>query len=502
VYTSDSLKPILSHLSTKVMNIIANVTHIEDLHYLLEFLAAWEKRPLSLTPMAHQWCSTLSKVAGSWGEPTGMRGLLQPLRLKLQDPTCGVSYNIEEAFSKVGRYWEFLHSGNTFHRACRHLQNLTGPTLPPYVDLLHAILEIGFRLVTPDVNPDINHTLHHTRVFEIAFSSSHDEVVADTVSMWITGYNCSYPGSSIYYLAKRMERGTPFPPRLRRVCIHAIERIWNSPDFEASGLEIFHLLNHLNVGVDDIGESDRWVSLLVDVTCLPAGLESLSSHYWHLLDRLVLDENIVFRPQYLEVMRLLEKSEDWEKLEVWMMVIWISLAYSEDPFTMDEVKQVTLKLLSQRASALLRFEDLRVRGSVEPSQKAELQWICDGVRAKQLPSESTPLPYVSILPVHIPSDATAFIASVSRLTSSRLFHFLLRETTPSEMVYRIDREPMCEVGMCFCFLEYTEGQSMILRKVTSEFETNLPHDTLPDFVVSVGTKESQEEDCFRRISLC
>jgi hypothetical protein len=504
VYTSDSLKPILSHLSTKVMNIIANGTHIEDLHYLLEFLAAWEKRPLSLTPMAHQWCSTLSKVAGSWGEPTGMRGLLQPLRLKLQDPTCGVPYNIEEAFSKVGRYWEFLHSGNTFHRACRHLQNLSGPTLPPYVDLLHAILEIGFRLVTPDVNPDINHTLHHTRVFEIAFSSSHDEVVADTVSMWITGYNCSYPGSSIYYLAKRMERGTPFPPRLRRVCIHAIERIWNSPDFEASGLEIFHLLNRLNVGVDDIGESDRWVSLLVDVTCLPAGLESLSSHYWHLLDRLVLDENIVFRPQYLEVMRLLEKSEDWEKLEVWMMVIWISLAYSEDPFTMDEVKQVTLKLLSQRALALLRFEDLRVRESVDSSQKAELQWICDGVRAKQWPSESTTLLYVSILPalcipllmppLSLPQSADS--RPVGRSTSFYGRRHLLKWFIVSIV------SQCAKLGCVFCFLEYTEGQSMILRKVTSEFKTNLPHDTLPDFVVSVGTKESHEEDRFRRISLC
>ena len=489
------------------MNVIANGTHIEDLHYLLEFLAVWEKRPLSLIPMAYQWCSTLSEVAGSWGEPTGVRGLLEPPRLELHGPTYWGSYNIqfaEKEFSKVGRYWESLHSGNTFHRACRHLQDLNGPILLPYVDLLHTILEIGFRLVTPDDNPDLNHTPHHTRVLEIAFSSSDDEVVADAVSIWIASSRWSPPGSYIYYLAKRMERGTPFSPRLRRVCIHAIERIWNYPDFEASGLEISHLLNRLNVGVDDIVESGRWMSLLVEVTCLPAALESLSSHHWHLLDRLVMDGRILYRQLYLEVMRLLEKSEDWEKLEVWMVVIWMSVSSLARRPVMDEAKQVTLKLVSQRTSALLRFEDLCVRRSVDWLSVDELQWICDGVRAKQLLSESAPLPYVSILPARcisllmpplsLPQSADSRPVGCSTSFYGR--RHLLKWFIVSIVSQR------AKLGCVFCFLEYTEEQSMILRKVTSEFETNLSHDTFSDFVVSVGTKESHEEDCFRRISLC
>jgi hypothetical protein len=125
-----------------------------------------------------------------------------------------------------------------------------------------------------------------------------------------------------------MERGTPFSPRLRRVSIHAIE--YASGTLRSSrhqDSETVHLLNRLNVDVDDMVERDRWVRLLVDVICLPTGLESLSSHYWHLLGELALDTNIVdFRCRVLEVMRLLEKSEDWEKLEVWMMVLWSSLA--------------------------------------------------------------------------------------------------------------------------------------------------------------------------------
>lgn len=171
---------------------------------------------------------------------------------------------------------------------------------------------------------------------------------------------------------------------------------------------------------------------------------------------------------------------------------------------MDEAKQVTLKLVSQRTSALLRFEDLCVRRSVDWLSVDELQWICDGVRAKQLLSESAPLPYVSILPARcisllmpplsLPQSADSRPVGCSTSFYGR--RHLLKWFIVSIVSQR------AKLGCVFCFLEYTEEQSMILRKVTSEFETNLSHDTFSDFVVSVGTKESHEEDCFRRISLC
>ena len=77
----DSLETILSHLSTRVMNVIANGRCLQHLVYLLEFLAAWEERPTYLTPMAHQWCSAISE-AGVVLVRQGQTGTNQPTSLQ------------------------------------------------------------------------------------------------------------------------------------------------------------------------------------------------------------------------------------------------------------------------------------------------------------------------------------------------------------------------------------------------------------------------------------
>ena len=474
MYTSDSLETILSHLFTRVTNVLANGGYLLDLHYLLEFLAAWEKRPECLTPMAYQWCSAASEVAGrdGWGELFGMGGL-ESLRFELQASTLGeVPYHLwffENEISKVGHRWDFLRLDDTSNRACGHSQDLTGLTTYPYVGLLYAILEIGFRLVTPSRDQQfLKHTSHHIQVFEIAFSSIYDGVVADAVSIWIAGLRIFPPCSCIYYITKRMERGTPFSPRLRRVSIQAIEHTYISLELETSVSETVRLLNHLDVSVVDIKDEGAWVRLLVGVICLPAGQTSLSSHYWHLLGRLAVDKRIHSDLlSLLKVMRLLEKAGNWEKLEIWMVVLWMSVGFSTSPSMMEEIEQVTLKLVSQRASALPRFEDLCVQKSVYPSHQAEFQRTCDQARAEQLPSESPPRRYVSIPPARCLSVLMPplFFASVGRLTSSRSFYFLWWETTPSERVCRVGRGLMYKVEMFF--LEHTE-EFMISRKVTSE----------------------------------
>jgi hypothetical protein len=83
-------------------------------------------------------------------------------------------------------------------------------------------------------------------VFELAFSSSDDEVIADAVSVWIVGGDPAPPGSFAGYFAKRMERSRSFSPRLRQVTIRAIESIKYNV-LEVSGLETIRLLNRLNV---------------------------------------------------------------------------------------------------------------------------------------------------------------------------------------------------------------------------------------------------------------
>jgi hypothetical protein len=413
VYTSDSLETIFSHLSTRVVNAIAGGNCLQDLRHLLEFLAAWEKRPGCLTPMAYQWCSAISEAAerlewDGWSTPSLERKMLLQLRVG----PLGSVYDILDArrfaeggFSKVGCHCDIFRSDDASHRPHGPPQDLS---LDYYANLLPVALEIGFRLVTSSIDQPVlylNHTPHHDRMFDFVFSSDDDEVIADAVSTWIVDGDRAPPGSCVHYLAGRAGSDDPLSARLRRVTIHTIERIQHS-ELEVSGSEIIYLLNRLDVNVGDMMKERVWVQLLVRVIYLPAGLEGLSSHYWCLLAKLSLVADFSWIPGScsMEVMRSLKIAEDWERLEVWMVVVWQSVLEPASMCPGGNIERVTLELLLRRASAVPRFERLCVHGSLYSADRKELQHICDGVRAgaeQLLPAP--PPPYVSVHPSQHPS---------------------------------------------------------------------------------------------------
>jgi hypothetical protein len=384
------------------MKVIADGNGLQHLNFLLEFLAAWEKRPPSLTPIAYEWCSALSEAAGrlGLGEPPVDLPLgpqpgdrYRPQDLARSGPLSEIA---EGEFSHVGPGCDPIRVDGTPNHTHRHPQD---PIPFRYGTLLSTILEIGFRIVGPGHDSSalhLHHTPHHDRMFETAFSSDDDEVVADAVSIWIVGSDHPPPGSLARYLAKRVERSTPFSPRLRQMSIRVIERTWHG-ELEMAGLETVRLLNRLDVDVDDMAKQDVWGQLLVDVIRTPAGLENMSSHYWRLLGELTLVASLVTPGRRdVEVMRSLETAEDWEKLEVWMVVVWLSLSGSAPEPVMEDVKRVTLNLFSRRPSAPPRFEALCERGSLYPSHGVELRRVCDQARAEQLPSEPLHSSYVSV----------------------------------------------------------------------------------------------------------
>ena len=143
-------------------------------------------------------------------------------------------------------------------------------------------------------------------MFETAFSSDDDEVIADAVCTWIADSDRTLAGSLARYFAKRVERTTPFSPRLRQMGMHVICRTWSS-GLAVSGLETVRLLNGLIVDVDDVEEKYNWVNLLVGVIRSPMGFENLSSHCWRLLDKLASTTLVVgnFSLRDMEVMRSL-----------------------------------------------------------------------------------------------------------------------------------------------------------------------------------------------------
>jgi hypothetical protein len=415
MYISGSLETILSHLSARVLNVIANGNCLRDLHHLLEFLAAWKERPACLTPMAYQWCSAIFEAAGrlGWGGLTGRQEILLQLRLGLQDPALSKdSYTFqfaERQFSEVGHHFDFIRLGDTPH----HPHGSPQDPPPGYADLLPTTLEIGFRLITPGGDqPALRsyHTSHHDRMFETAFSSGDDDLIADTLSVWVVDDDWAPPGPCVRYLTKRMEGDTPFSPRLRQVSIQAIEHTWRG-ELEVSGSETVHLLNRLDVDIDDMVGKGIWMQLLVGVICIPAGLESLSSHYWRLLDKLASGAALPWVPGSfnVEVIGSLEKAEDWERLEVWMVVVWRYLRSFMPMFAMGDIERVTLELFLRRAPALQRFEALCEWGAFWVHEKAELQRICEQAHANQLPSESLQL-YVSVRPAqYLPALTPLFV---------------------------------------------------------------------------------------------
>lgn len=359
---SDSLEAILSHLSQRVLDVISDPHYIRRLGRLLDIFLTWESRPLCLTPIAYQWCSAISKIRRF--ERGGIPSENPP---------------------------PFQYCGATLR-----------PVPNPYTTLLFTALAVGFRQIDLShihVSSGIHlaHTFHHDQMFEDAFASEDDDVVADAVSVWVVDPLVTPSGSCTRRLVQLTERGRPFSPRLRRMIVHAIQGHWLM-ELEAAESELVLLLNNLEVDVEDVDDTVSklyWVSLLVGVLHSPAGREHLSSHYWLLLGSLIsMGARLPQRSPGLdiEIMRSLEDIEDWEKLEAWLLTVWGS-SYTGDTVPMQDVERATLKLFMQRQNAVQRFEDLHTRtpavyASPFRSCGDQFRRICDLTQAERLCSKS------------------------------------------------------------------------------------------------------------------
>ncbi|KAF9646305.1 hypothetical protein BDM02DRAFT_3130485 [Thelephora ganbajun] len=189
MYASDSLDTILSHLSTRVMNVVVDGSGLHPLNYLLEFPVPRKKRPACPTPTVYQWCLVVSETAG------------RLLSKKKNSPTLDLVV--------VPSAWMTL---------TLRIPTTPDPRLP--ATSLPIILGVGLRLAVPSYDwpaLQLDHTSHHKWVFKTTFSSRDDEVIVDALSAWVIDGGHAPPGSCARRLARRMERDKRFPPRLRRV---------------------------------------------------------------------------------------------------------------------------------------------------------------------------------------------------------------------------------------------------------------------------------------------
>jgi hypothetical protein len=392
-------------LSTGVVGVVASGNRFHHLFFLLWFLAAWGERPAYLGPMAHRWCTAISKGAAVLKQREPPTEPLAPLqyrahvRIRIQkflrfplerEPAPYSLRSIEEMFSETGPCCDQTFGDDFYHDSGPIHDNLLR-------DLLPMTVEVGFRLSAPGSTKQLplsGHTSHHDLVFKGLLSSWDGEIVADAVCMWTAGCDFRPVGSCARYLVARVERTKPFSPRLRRASVRAIKLIRRRITRWVSGLEIFRWLNRLGIDGDDVMDKREWAELLVEAIRSPTGVGNLSFHHWRFLDKLTLEYGFDyelstdFALRGAEVTKLLEEVEDWERLEIWMTIAWQHVGWST---TTKDTERVTLKLLLRWPSALPRFED--IRWQTLPRCDPILRSVCNKARAEQSTSmemESVP----------------------------------------------------------------------------------------------------------------
>ena len=264
---------------------------------MLTALAGWEQHPSDLTTMAYKWCSEISK-----NHP---------------NPTDGK-------------------------------------------DLLFLSLEVGFRHLNPQ-NPQILAGSTKWTVLpwmvDIVFKSGSDEVIADLLHAWTSHSDPSLPLSEC---AGRLVDLQHSSPRLQRLVIWSVELI-GPQGFRGVAVEKFAgLLDHLDVGVEDMDAKDQWANLLTSIIQHPDGngVQHLSHPYWELLVELSLlgslqPGDIACDP---DIMTNLEAGQEWGKLECWMGIVWMLWPPETGITTQENLGRVLLLLSRQQPGAIPKLE--------------------------------------------------------------------------------------------------------------------------------------------------
>ena len=319
--------------------------HTRTLCFASKDLLGWGNKPEYLIPMAYRWCFAISK--------------------------------------KIRERWGDEHTSEEL--PCYHYGTIL------FLSLAIAFRHIGSKRVF--LRDRLSRTPHDERMFHIIFTRGDDDAISDALYVGIVDDKATSSGSCTRRLLKLTERDRPFSPRLRWTILHFVQERWYSILGEAV-LEFVCLLNNLEVSVGEVGDAGRgWVRLLIKVLLTPVGQMRLSSHYWLLLGNLisVFPEACSAVDRQTEVTKSLEETQNWEKLETWMLVVWWSVYRRSDPIPIQDIERATLTLFRQWPSAILKFEGLlenHTQFNSPPlfnTYKDVLRRICDQARAEQSP---------------------------------------------------------------------------------------------------------------------
>ena len=303
LFISDFLDRILSQLSNAISSsITASQPPYELILHVLLDLTKLKTHPPYLTKMAYEWCSVI--------------------------------YGNQQHF----RDWE---------------------------SLLFLSLEIGFRHLNPEqlFLAKLTHTEHHRRLAEIVFNSGGMETIADLLQAWTLREDPrKSPDAPLDILVGHLvglNCQVPFSTRLSRLAIQVIEAIDNQRFKEVRMEGLVGLLNHLNISSDCVGGEYKWVSLLLDTIQSPEGAQHLSLQSWQFMVEYTTRESWKLEDGFYKphISPLLEKAQEWDKLECWMGIVWMAWPPgANDLAKTEELGHVMKSLFQQRPNAAQKLE--------------------------------------------------------------------------------------------------------------------------------------------------
>ena len=227
--------------------------------------------------------------------------------------------------------------------------------------LLLDSLEIGFRhldsrhLWIADLR--LTHTEHHRGLVDVVFNSKNGEAIADLLYAWTAGSWHHEPAYTLLFSCTRhlvdLQNLVPFSSRLRQLLILSVELIGHDGSKEVGVERFVGLLNHLHVGVKDMRSEFKWALLLLDTIRSPKGARYLSSQCWELLVELMIRyvREVKHAVQSPQVTESLLEAQEWDKLECWIGVVWMTWPPETEETTQD-LERAMVVLFHQRPRAV------------------------------------------------------------------------------------------------------------------------------------------------------
>ena len=135
----------------------------------------------------------------------------------------------------------------------------------------------------------------------------------------------------------------------------------------------------------------QWVKLLLDAIQSPMGTQNVPHPYWKLLVEVValmprLVRNVACSPN---IMTSLEAAKEWDKLECWMGVFWISWLLkggTKGKRKAEDLRCTTLSLFHHQPGAIQKLEKWIEKGASRAKyQSKSFQQVCEQAHSEAAP---------------------------------------------------------------------------------------------------------------------